>query len=184
MTRTSISIAAVLFLSLGIASSADARPRRQVDFHTEKTFGLGLMVGAPTGLSGKYYTGGDIAFAFGLGEHNQFHDRYDDDLHLHFDVLWHPFVLTQSQSITLPLHVGVGAQIFDGEHQHRNGVFHDDDGFGVRVPFGLTLDFRNIPMDVFFELTFSMNFYDDDGFNDEHHDRADLSGALGARYYF
>ena len=182
MTRTTISIAAAMTLSLALVATADARPRKRVDFRTEKSFGLGLMVGAPTGLSGKYYTEGDVAFAFGLGEHNEFHDRYNDDLHVHFDVLWHPVVLTQNDSLTLPLHVGVGGQFFDGDHRHGGDFTHDESGFGVRVPFGLTLDFRKIPMDVFFELTFSLNFYDDDDFHD--HDRTDLNGALGARYYF
>ena len=42
---------------------ADARPRpsRGGSFEANKTFGLGLMIGAPSGLSGKYFLSKDTA---------------------------------------------------------------------------------------------------------------------------
>lgn len=152
-------------------------------------FGAGIMVGDPIGLSAKYYLMNrqKMALAAGLGEVEH---RFDDDgLHLHLDVLWHPVALTRQPSFNLGLHVGVGGRLlFDDEDCDRNGCYDDDDTHvGARVPFGLTMDFFKVHLDVFFELAMVVDFLiidNDDRFDGDDDDRVNLNAALGVRYYF
>src|SRR6185295_6615270 len=159
-------------------------------------FGLGLMVGAPTGLSAKYYLGRrGMAIAAGLGEVQKVGP--DDGISLHVDLLWHPVILTRQNAFTLPLYVGVGGRYlhdgdnwdcwFDGNGRRVCGYDYDDDDYlGVRVPVGILMDFYRVPLDVFFEIAMVVAFHHfDDGDNfDDDHDRVSLNGSLGVRYYF
>ncbi len=174
-------LVAVLITS---APSADARPRpTHVErFSANKTFGLGLMLGAPTGLSGKWFISGDTAIDFGVGAIGYYRGR--EGLHLHADHLWHPLVIAKAEPFWLPLYFGVGGRMFffdddfddDNDRDDRDGV-----ALGVRAPVGIAMDFNNVPLDVFFELALVMDFfldYDDDDID------IDLNGAIGARYWF
>jgi hypothetical protein len=162
-------------------------------------FGLGLQVGAPTGVVGKYYIGNRMAFAMGLGVVEEW--REDDALHLHFDVLWHPVILARTEAFTLPLYAGVGARYkhdnddygcydfnFNGRIDSGECWDDDDDHIGIRGPIGVLLDFNRVPLDVFFELALVLDVIhiDDDDVPDRFDDDDEFSiyGALGARYYF
>jgi hypothetical protein len=155
------------------APAAEARPRPQASsFSANKTFGLGIMIGAPTAISGKYYLGADTAVDFGVGVIRGFRR---DGLHLHADFLWHPATLVTAEPFVMPFYLGIGGRIADFEDDI------DDDGdinLGVRAPVGLMLDFNNVPLDVFFELALVIDFIGYDGVD------ADFNGALGVRYYF
>lgn len=154
--------------------SVDARPRpRSKKFTANKSFGLGIMLGAPTGLSGKYYLSTDTAIDFGVGVVRRFRAR--DGVHIHADHLWHPAVLLEDSAFVMPIYFGVGARIFDFEEDDRD----DDVSVGVRVPAGIMIDFNNTPIDIFFELVFVMDFIVDRG-----NGYADFGGAIGLRYYF
>ncbi|MDP2364021.1 MAG: hypothetical protein Q8M94_09660, partial [Ignavibacteria bacterium] len=48
-------------------------------------FGLGMILGQPTGISAKYWTTGSTAFDFGLGYSYERHSR----MQLHADYLFH-----------------------------------------------------------------------------------------------
>jgi hypothetical protein len=159
-------VAALLVLATPRPARADGGP-----------FGLGLIIGSPTGISGKYYLGGtgeaiDFAIGGALGG--------DRGLHVHADYLWHPVMLTQDAAFNLPLHVGVGARLLD----HDRGKDDGDDDFhiGVRVPGGITFDFTEVPIDVFIELALIMDFRA----GDRHDDSIglDLNAGVGVRYYF
>lgn len=159
---------------------AEARPRpaaRSSSFSANKTFGLGIMLGSPTGLSGKYYLGADTAIDFGLGVNGYGYGEYRG-LHLHADFLWHPAVLASTPPFELPIYFGVGGRLWDYDH-YRDRDFDDDLALGVRVPLGIMMDFNNVPIDIFFELAFVLDFlvYDDRA-------RAHFNGAIGIRYYF
>lgn len=165
-------LAALAGLSMA-APSAEARPRPQASsFSANKTFGLGIMIGAPTAISGKYYLGEDTAVDFGVGVIRGFRR---DGLHLHADFLWHPATLVTAEPFVMPFYLGIGGRIADFEDDL------DDDGdfnLGVRAPIGLLLDFNEVPLDVFFELALVIDFIGYDGLD------ADFNGALGVRYYF
>ena len=159
----------LLFVSL---RPADARPRpRASKFSANKTFGLGIMLGAPTGLSGKYYFGPSTALDFGIGAISRWTNR--DGLHLHADVLWHPAVLVSTQPFVMPLYVGIGGRVFD-----YNDNNNDDLALGLRVPLGIALDFNSVPLDIFFEAVFVFDVINRGGARDY------LNGAIGVRYYF
>src|SRR4051812_40427086 len=70
-------------------------------------FGIGLIIGEPTGISGKLYLQRRHAIdaAIGIG----FIDG--QGVHVHADYLWHPLVLTQTPTFDLPLYVGVGGRV-------------------------------------------------------------------------
>lgn len=165
------------FAVCGLAADpAHARPRmsRGKAFEANKTFGLGFMVGAPSGLSGKYFLSSDTALDFGVGFLGYYRGR--DGVHLHLDHLWHPVSLASVPAFELPLYFGVGGRLFDFDDNN------DDDGFamGVRAPIGLAFDFNNVPLDVFFEVAFVVDLFV--GYRDNL--GADFNGAIGVRYYF
>lgn len=168
------------------ATAADAHARDAVIYQTDKSFGLGIMLGAPTGLTGKYFLGdSSMAIDFALGAYDD-DFYYDDAVQLHADVLWHPAVLASSRGFTMPLYVGVGARIVDHDDFWFDGRYYDGHSHaGLRVPIGIAFDLTRAPLDIFAELVPVWDFAeDDDGFDYHDHDGLDLTGAVGLRYYF
>jgi hypothetical protein len=170
---------------------AEARPRpvkRASKFQANKTFGLGGMLGAPTGLSGKWFVGDSTAIDFGLGTIYGYRDRHG--MHTHADFLWHPVSLASASGFELPLYLGVGGRLFNGRRCYRydRGVceltYRDYTALGVRGPIGLAFDFNNIPLDIFVEAALVMDILFD--YDDNREDRLyfDVNGAVGVRYYF
>jgi hypothetical protein len=133
-------------------------------------FGLGLIIGSPTGLSGKLYLDRRNAIDFALGAAF----LSSRGLHAHVDYLWHPVMLTEDAAFFMPLYFGVGARILDHDHGANDDDFH----LGARVPVGILFDFRTVPLDVFLEIALIVDLVTDHG------DHIDLNAALGARYYF
>jgi hypothetical protein len=168
-------VSVVLALGLGSADLADARPRPRAgkSFEANKTFGLGLMLGAPSGLSGKYFLSSDNALDFGVGAIGYYRGR--SGLHLHLDYLWHPVSLASVPEFELPLYFGIGGRFFDFDDDGDTGA-----AFGLRAPLGIAFDFTNVPLDVFFELALVIDFFS--GYRDDV--GADINGAIGIRYYF
>jgi hypothetical protein len=141
-------------------------------------FGLGIMLGAPTGLSAKLYLARPIALAFGLGYEPCCRDYHG--LHFHTDVLWHPAILVRQPSFVMPFYLGVGARLLEhGNHDPYDDHFH----FGVRAPFGILFDFPQVQLDVFIELAVVIDLIYTGNYPDDH-GRADINGAVGLRYYF
>ena len=93
----SATLAACVVFAVGMllqSPSAEARPRpagksKMSSFEANKTFGLGVMLGAPTGLSGKYFLSADTALDFGLGTIYGYRDRRG--FHIHGDFLYLDF---------------------------------------------------------------------------------------------
>lgn len=172
-------LAALVVTAIVAVPRAEARPRPKASsFQANKEFGIGLMVGAPTAIAGKYYLSSDTAIDGGIGVIRGFGRR--DGLHLHADFLWHPAVLASADPFLLGLYMGIGGRVFDFDYDDNSDLRGEDDlGVGVRVPIGLMLDFNNVPIDVFFELALVVDFLVDAGDAD-----ADFNGALGVRYYF
>ena len=174
--RMLVAASVALAMTVGAVGEADARrrPRRAKKFEANKSFGLGIMVGAPTAISGKYFYASDKAFDFGVGTIRYW--RHRSGLHLHADHLWHPVSLVSNASFEMPLYLGVGFRLFNFDDADYDGAT----AIGVRVPVGIAFDLNNVPMDVFFELAvvadFIVDYRDDYG--------GDLEGALGFRYYF
>jgi hypothetical protein len=160
----------LLYLSSAVA---DARPRAQrgTRFQSNKTFGLGVMVGAPTAVNAKLFFGADIAIDVGVGAYYHYRDR--DGLHVHADFLWHPVVLARNEAFWLPLYLGAGIRFLDLVDSN------DENHLGVRIPIGISFDFEQVPLDVFLELAVII-----DVIHDARRDTGDFGAAAGVRYWF
>jgi hypothetical protein len=171
-----IILAAIIAIGLTTIASTDAEARPG-GYSSSKTLGGGIMLGAPTGLSGKYFLSPSTAIDVGLGAYRYYRGRRG--FQLHADFLFHPVNLVRAEAFDLPLYFGIGGRILDFDLDNDD---RDDHGLalGVRVPVGIAFDFRNIPLDVFIELAvvidFFFDYYDDYG--------GDVNGAVGVRYWF
>ncbi len=154
------------------------------DFTANKTFGLGLELGEPTGLNGKVFVSDSTAIDFGVGWIYR-HYYYGDGVHLYGDVLFHPVSLASTESLELPFYVGVGLRLWDFDFCAGNVCTYGGSAVGVRVPLGLAFDFNNVPLDIFVQLVPVLDFIDGD-YYDRYRDRTHLGidGSLGFRYWF
>jgi hypothetical protein len=162
---------------LSQTNDADARPRpagKQRQFSANKTFGLGLMLGAPSGLTGKYFLNSREALDFGFGGMRYYRNR--SGFHAHADYLWHPLSLASAEPFEIPLYFGIGARVFDFDDRFEDSNL----AVGLRVPVGIALDFNNVPLDIFLEFALVADVFV--GYRDSI--GVDVNGALGIRYWF
>ncbi|MEO7732902.1 MAG: hypothetical protein ABIY55_18195 [Kofleriaceae bacterium] len=177
----------ILLATFGIAmlslATAEARPRPNGhingrSFEANKTFGLGLELGAPTGVTGKYFLSGDRALDFGVGDIYNNGNRYG--LHVYGDYLFHPVSLVSTEAFELPLYIGLGGRIWD--FQDRGPAVRDDAiAVGFRVPVGVSFDFNNVPLDAFIQVVPVLDVYS--GYQ-AHDLYLDLDFSIGVRYWF
>jgi hypothetical protein len=169
-----------LLLLVLFIGDADARGRRRMGgrrYVANGTFGAGLELGSPFGLNGKYFLSDDGALNFGLGADGYYRgDR--DGLNLYFDYLWHPVSLANPDEFQLPFYIGVGGRFWSFDDDRTR--YNDASAFGIRIPLGVAFDFNTIPLDIFVQLTPTIDFYR--GYNDSAGFLLDFS--LGVRYWF
>lgn len=143
----------------------------------ESGFGLGIMLGDPTGISGKAWLTDDRAIDFGLAW--GVWGRY---LHLHGDYLFHNKGIFDVSSGTFSLYYGPGLRVrsWSGGRYWNRGRWYDYDGsrtsVGVRFPVGLNYWFEDAPVDAFIELAPTLDLAPGTYF--------DLDAAIGVRYWF
>jgi len=130
----------------------------------DKGFGLGIMVGEPTGLSGKGWISRTSAIDGGLA----WSFVNDGSLHIHADYLWHNFDMITPR---VPFYIGVGGRL-----KLKNNKTTADDRLGVRVPVGISVFISEPTSDVFIEVVpvLDLTPKTDVSFN----------GAVGFRYFF
>ena len=138
-------------------------------------FGLGVIIGEPTGISAKLWTSTVNAFDFGLGwsiggdriGNNK--GAYDGGsrAHFHMDYLWHVFAAIHS-SERFPLYYGLGGRMNTG------GGY--DVSLAVRGVFGIAWLPHNTPIDAFLELVPSLQLTPSAGFG--------IDAGIGGRYFF
>jgi hypothetical protein len=153
-------------------------------FEANKTFGLGIELGEPSGLNGKYFVSDSGALDFGIGWIYS-HYYYGDGIHLYGDYLWHPTSLVSSSAFELPFYVGVGLRYWQFDFCDRGLCNYRGSAVGVRVPVGISFDFNNVPLDIFLQLVPVLDFVNGDyydRYNDRAHFGIDLS--VGLRYWF
>ena len=139
---------------------------------SDRDFGMGLIIGDPTGLSLKGFLSPETAIdgAVGLELIN------GDDLSIHADFLWQ-FPIKQWPSAALDLYLGVGPVL--GIHDHGRGNKEHDDGnvhIGARAPFGLAVMFNPARFDVFLEVAAKLWLVEKVHLG--------LDAAIGGRYWF
>ncbi len=132
-------------------------------FSQSRGFGLGIILGEPTGISAKYWTTGSTAFDFGLGYSFEKNSR----MHLHADYLFHLKNIFNSQE-DIALYYGPGARL--------RLVDIGDSRLGFRFDVGLVWIPRNAPIDVFIEIAPLLDIIPETDFS--------INGGLGVRYFF
>jgi hypothetical protein len=131
-------------------------------FGETEAFGIGVLLGEPTGLSAKVRLGEtsaiDAAAAWSFLDEGSFY--------FHADYLFHfPDVFTVDPG-ELPLYVGAGGKI----------ALREDPFVGVRIPVGVAYEFETVPLDVFFEVAPGVGLFPETS--------VDVGGGIGIRYYF
>lgn len=134
-------------------------------------FGLGLILGEPTGLSAKLFLDKrhavDAALDFSL---------VDDRLEVHADYLFHFTPVLRGElprgHLLIP-YVGIGGFIGVWE---RDRDKDDDAVLGVRIPVGLAWIPKGAPIDVFLELAPGISLLPETD--------PDIGAGLGVRWFF
>jgi len=132
-------------------------------------FGLGIVLGEPTGICGKLYVKDDQAIAVAAGG-----AFIKGGLQITGDYLFHPFILQERDSFVMPFYVGPGIRLID--YNGNSGYF----ATGARVVVGMLFDFKEAPLDAFVEVAGVI----ETGFTGGHGLGAALNAGVGIRYYF
>ncbi len=157
--RSALLVATLAIVSLSTTAHADRRSfGGGSGFVSNGTFGLGLELGEPTGLNGKWFYNPSRALNFGIGAlyHNYYVDG--DGLHIYADHLWHPVQLTSTADFKLPFYVGVGGRVWFFDYR-CGGRCDGASLFGVRVPLGIAFDLNKVPLDIFVQIVPTFDFY-------------------------
>ena len=137
------------------------------------SFGLGLILGEPTGVSARLYLADDQAIQAAAGS-----AFVGGGLQIHADYVWHPWVLETRDSFALVAYLGPGVRVI----QYDAGRSGDDYvALGLRVVGGIVFDFKDVPIDAFLEVAGVGEYAFGDangGFG------LALNAGGGARYYF
>lgn len=132
-------------------------------FAQSNGFGLGIILGEPTGISAKYWTTSNTAFDFGLGYSLKKNSR----LHLHADYLFHIKNLAHTNE-NISFYYGPGARL--------RVVENGDSRLGFRFDVGLVWIPRNAPVDVFLEIAPLLDIIPSTDFT--------VNGGIGVRFFF
>ena len=147
----------------------------QGSFAQARGFGLGVIIGEPTGISAKLWTSPVNALDFGLGwsiggdrigKHEEDYDG-GSRVHFHMDYLWHSFEAIRS-SERFPLYYGIGGRINSG------GGY--DATVAIRGVIGIVWLPHNTPIDIFLELVPALQIVPSTGFG--------IDAGIGVRYFF
>jgi hypothetical protein len=141
----------------------------------QRSFGLGVIVGEPTGVSAKLWTSPTRAFVFGAGwsiggdRIGAYNGNYDGGgrIHFHADYLLHMMNVFSSDG-QYPMFYGVGLRLNTG------GGYYNS--FAVRFIAGIAWQPLDSSIDIFLEFVPSLQLTSDSKFG--------LDSAVGARYYF
>jgi hypothetical protein len=178
MKRTLLTTLAAALLLAAVGQAAQA-----TEVGYSRKFGLGVMIGDPTGLSAKLWVAPTNAIDFGLGFWSGFGECFTDNNGnrvcsgyganngtFNMDYLWQSNIVRGSAQ--LDWHIGGG-----GRFVWFGGCSNDCVVVSARAPIGLDLMFTNPAfLEVFFELAFSFEIVPQFNFGPE--------GGLGVRFYF
>ena len=180
MRRTLLASTFFAFIAATVLLGA-ARTANATEVGYGRKFGLGFMIGDPTGLSAKLWVGPTNSVDFGLGFWGYGFDNCqggnhpcdhfgDHDGTFNADYLWQSNIVRgQAQ---LDWHIGAG-----GRAIWYGGCNGDCFAFAARMPVGLDLMFNNPSfIEVVFELAPALYFVPNVDFA--------IEGALGVRFYF
>jgi hypothetical protein len=131
----------------------------------DKGYGIGIILGEPTGLSGKYWLNNTNALDFGLGF--SFTHFNNSRIQLHCDYLWNIYDLFKT-SEKFVIYYGPGIKILTGGS--------NDAKLGIRGVAGIGWFIKDAPLDLFFEAAPVVYLIPGTILK--------IDGGIGARYYF
>ncbi len=130
----------------------------------DKEFGLGIMVGEPTGLNGKYWISSSNAFVGGLAYSFV---KKNSAVSLHLDYLYHNDNLIKSD---------YRFSVFYGFGGRLRFIEKGENSLGARGVIGVVWLAHQLPIDVFAEFVPVFNLFPATALN--------LDIGIGIRYYF
>jgi len=154
-TRFNNVLLAIALSSCVISNSAFA------EIPTAGDFGIGIILGEPSGLTAKAWLADDHA----LDAHLTF-DFSDEAFAVFVDYLFHFDVGIDVDELEVPIYIGVGGKL----------AVRDELGVGVRVPIGISALFDELPLEVFAEVAPGLRILDKTD--------PDVDGGIGIRYVF
>jgi hypothetical protein len=136
---------------------------------TDTNFGLGFMLGVPTGISARIATSNtnavDLLLGYDLYSHGV--NGQTGVLYLGGDYLWYNYSLIPVSEGKLPVYYGPGIQAtFSNDHS----------SVGIRGVLGIEYQFANAPFDLFLEVGPGINIVPNTDGN--------ISAGFGTRYFF
>ncbi|NQY99093.1 MAG: hypothetical protein HRT45_00315 [Bdellovibrionales bacterium] len=133
-----------------------------------KEFGLGVMLGGPTGVSGNYYLTDDTSLDFGLGV-----GLGSRNVHLHGTYLFHMPEDITFENYSFGWYFGAGARFATRDTDEDKTLLGPRGSIGFNFPLKTE---SGREFDIFVEAALNVSiigsFY------------SDLDGAVGGRYYF
>lgn len=141
-------------------------------YASAKSFGIGVILGEPTGLSAKLFLLDNSAIDFAAA----WSFSHNTSMQIHIDYLWHYFNLIRPlhTSTKFPLYFGIGPRF--SFHYNDNKSHHNDEHLGIRFPVGLSALFQKVPIELFLEVAPILDVIPDTD--------VEFNGGLGIRYYF
>jgi len=146
------------FVLLGFAAGIPAQAITS-RVGTAEDVGVGIQLGQPMGVTGKYWLSSTTAVDAAAGYH--FNSNFD----MHSDYLWHSFSSFDVQNGRLPFYFGIGGRV----------NFGNDSNFGMRLPMGVSYLPSNEPFEFFAEVAPVVRLLKDLG--------VDIDGSVGIRVY-
>jgi hypothetical protein len=133
------------------------------------TFGIGIVLGEPTGISAKLYLDDDTAIQGAVGI-----NFIGSGVQGNAEYLLHPWILQERDLFVMPVYLGPGVRFI----QYGGRGVDSHVAVGLRAVVGMLFDFKEQPLDAFVEIAGVV----------EYDFTEDLELALnvgaGVRYYF
>jgi len=134
-----------------------------LSFGQDGNVGLGIILGEPTGFSGKLWTGKTTAFDAGAAWSFVNGGTF---LQVHGDFLFHNFDLFKVETGKMALYYGFGGRM----------KFADQTIVSVRVPIGISYQFEKTAIELFLEVVPMLDIVPAT--------EVGIAGGAGFRYYF
>jgi len=130
--------------------------------------GLGIAIGAPTGISGKLWIGDWMGLQFSaggdIGRIGDFAGTIDYVVH------FRPFN-TATSEYSVPIYFGGGFVLSTNTYEQYGDVM-----LGPRATAGLSVLVKELPTELYFEVNPTFLVYEDVSWS--------VDGQIGVRYYF
>jgi len=166
-----LALLGLVFCSTAFAQQKVATPTFGKEVKGERRggpLGLGIAIGAPTGMAGKLWFGDWMGLQFGVG--GDLGRLGDFSTNMDFVVHARPFH-TSTSEYSVPLHFGGGMVVSSNVTEGTGMIF-----LGPRAVAGVSVLVRELPVDLFFEVAPTLLVYEEFTWA--------VDGQIGLRYYF